>query len=220
MAEKAVKSGETVVIATKNAGKVKEFDHALRKLGKAAASLLDYPQIPDIVEDGDTFAANARIKAKTAGDALGVKVLADDSGLRVEALNGEPGVYSARYAGEGATDAENNAKLIAELNRLKEEGRLKPLGVLEDGSAMLSGAQFVCALALYDPATGHFVEAEGTVGGLITDRPHGSGGFGYDPHFWLPQLKRGMAELTKEEKQQISHRGDALGKLLPLFQDA
>lgn len=206
-----VLSGQSViVVATKNKGKVKEFAHALEKLGKGVSSLLDYPEIPDIPEDGDTFAANARIKAKAAGDALGVPALADDSGLRVEALGGRPGVYSARYAGEGATDSDNNAKLLRELSgigaTLGEE--------LPDGSKLLSRAQFVCALALYDPATGEFVEAEGTVDGVITDRPHGDGGFGYDPLFWLPQLGRGIAELTKEEKGAISHRGEALKALL------
>ncbi|MGG1635472.1 RdgB/HAM1 family non-canonical purine NTP pyrophosphatase [Paenibacillus sp. MCAF9] len=206
-----------IVVATKNAGKVKEFAHALQKLDKSVESLLDYPQIPDIVEDGDTFAANARIKAKTTGDILGVPVLADDSGLRVAALNGDPGVYSARYAGENATDGENNAKLIQELHQLAEHAEREEL---QDGSKILSKAQFVCALALYDPATGLFLESEGTVDGVITDNPHGNGGFGYDPLFWLPSLNRGMAELSKEEKQQISHRGDALRKLLPLLEQA
>lgn len=202
---------EQILIATKNAGKVKEFAHALQKLGKTVASLNDYPTFPDIVEDGDTFAANARIKAKTAGDEFQVPVLADDSGLRVEALNGAPGVYSARYAGEGATDADNNTKLIAELQQLERKDAAEPLA---DGTRLLSKAQFVCALALYDPATGQFVEAEGTVDGFIADRERGNGGFGYDPLFWLPKLGQAMAELSKEEKQQISHRGDALVQLV------
>lgn len=213
----SILSHAVIVVATKNAGKVKEFAHALQKLDKSVESLLDYPQIPDIVEDGDTFAANARIKAKTTGDILGVPVLADDSGLRVAALNGDPGVYSARYAGENATDGENNAKLIQELHQLADHAEREEL---QDGSKILSKAQFVCALALYDPATGLFLESEGTVDGVITDNPHGNGGFGYDPLFWLPSLNRGMAELSKEEKQQISHRGDALRKLLPLLEQA
>lgn len=212
--EDAAAGNDVIVVATKNAGKVKEFAHALEKLGKRVVSLHDFPEIPDIVEDGDTFAANARIKAKTTGDALGVPALADDSGLRVEALGGEPGVYSARYAGEGATDADNNAKLLGVLN---DAGASCSDERLADGSRQLSKAQFVCALALYDPATGEFVEAEGTVDGVITDKPHGNGGFGYDPLFWLPQLGRGMAELSKEEKGQISHRGEALKQLLPLL---
>lgn len=202
---------ETVVVATKNAGKVKEFAHALQKLGKSVVSLYDYPSIPDIVEDGDTFAANARLKAKATGDALGVPALADDSGLCVDALEGRPGVYSARYAGEGAADSANNEKLLQELGQIGAE---LPEYPVSDGSKALSRAQFVCALALYDPATGAFIEAEGTVDGIITDRPHGDGGFGYDPLFWLPQLGRGMAELSKEEKGAISHRGEALKVLM------
>lgn len=202
---------DTVVVATKNAGKVKEFAHALQKLGKSVVSLYDYPSIPDIVEDGDTFAANARLKAKATGDALGVPALADDSGLCVDALEGRPGVYSARYSGEGAADSANNEKLLQELGQIGAE---LPEYSVPDGSKALSRAQFVCALALYDPATGEFIEAEGMVDGIITDRPHGDGGFGYDPLFWLPQLGRGMAELSKEEKGAISHRGEALKVLM------
>jgi len=212
--------GDTIVIATKNAGKVREFAHALGKLGKSTASLLDYPQIGDIVEDGDTFAQNARIKAKTAGDALGVPVLADDSGLRVAALNGEPGVYSARYAGEHASDGDNNAKLLHELTAVAaaKPGGIEALDKLPDGSALLSPAQFVCALTLYSPATGEFLEVEGTVDGFISDRPHGTGGFGYDPLFWLKSLNCGIAELTTDEKGRISHRGAALDKLISVLQ--
>lgn len=205
-------SSEIILIATKNEGKVKEFAHAFAKLGKRVVSLNEYPDFADIVEDGDSFAANARIKAKAAGDAFQVPVLADDSGLSVAALAGAPGVYSARYSGEGATDSSNNAKLLAELNRL---ALTEAAEALEDGTRLLSRAQFVCVLALYDPATGEFMEAEGTVDGFIMDKPRGAGGFGYDPLFWLPTLARGMAQLSKEEKQQISHRGNALKKLLP-----
>ncbi|CAM3317486.1 XTP/dITP diphosphatase [Paenibacillus lupini] len=201
---------QPILIATKNQGKVKEFAHAFEKLGRTVVSLNDFPTFPDIVEDGDTFSANARIKAKAAGDAFQVTVLADDSGLRVASLDGAPGVYSARYAGEGAADADNNAKLLHELGKLNVDAA-EPLA---DGTRLLSKAQFVCVLALYDPATGEFIETEGTVDGFIADRPRGEGGFGYDPLFWLPQLGRSMAELSKEEKQAISHRGNALAKLI------
>lgn len=202
----------TIVIATKNVGKVKEFAHAFAKLGIEVKSLLDYPSIPDIVEDGDTFIANAKIKAKTAGDALGVPVLADDSGLAVDALNGEPGVYSARYAGEGASDAQNNEKLLAQL---ADKGARLDEQPLANGTSLLSPAQFQCALALYFPDNGQFMIAEGMVEGVIMDRPHGDGGFGYDPLFYVPKLGCSMAELSKEEKGKISHRGEALKQLLP-----
>lgn len=206
---------KTIVIATKNAGKVKEFAHAFAKLGIEVKSLLDFPEIPDIPEDGDTFIDNAKQKAETAGKALNVPVLADDSGLAVDALAGAPGVYSARYAGEGANDERNNRKLIAELEKLGASVN-EPL--LPDGSKLLSHASFCCALALYDPSNEQFIVAEGKVDGLITDRPHGDGGFGYDPFFYLPQLACSMAELTKEEKGKISHRGEALKQLVPIVE--
>lgn len=201
-----------IVIATKNEGKVKEFAHELGKLGFTVESLHQHPAVGEIVEDGLTFIENAKIKAKATGDLLGVPVLADDSGLSVAALGGAPGVYSARYSGEHATDANNNAKLISELVTL---GAASSSELLADGSALLSKAQFICALALYIPQSGQFITAEGFVDGVITDLPHGDGGFGYDPHFYVTELGRGMAELSKEEKNAISHRGEALRKLIP-----
>lgn len=213
----ALLSAGDVLIATKNKGKVQEFAHAFGKLGRGVTSLNDHPELPDIPENGVTFGENARTKAKTAGAALGVIALADDSGLRVMVLDGAPGVYSARYAGEGATDADNNAKLLRELESLGLEDAADPL---PDGTRLLSKAQFVCALALYDPATGQFIEAEGTVDGYIASSPRGGNGFGYDPLFWLPQLGRYMAELTKEEKQRISHRGAALAALMQTIEAA
>ncbi|WP_068615661.1 XTP/dITP diphosphatase [Paenibacillus tuaregi] len=195
---------KVIIVATKNQGKVKEFAHALSALG-TVRSMYDYPELPEVVEDGDTFAANARKKAKTVGDALGKPVLADDSGLCVDKLEGAPGVYSARYAGENATDQENNEKLIRELEKLSEgQDTEQPL---------LSPARFVCHLALYDPATGEFTEAEGSVEGMIMAEPAGSGGFGYDPLFYLPAYEKSMAQLTIQEKQAISHRGAALRQL-------
>lgn len=199
-------SKDVIIVATRNAGKVKEFAHALDFLGKQVLSMYDYPTLPDVVEDGDTFADNARKKAKTVGDALGQIVLADDSGLCVDRLDGEPGVYSARYAGMGATDEQNNMKLLAELEDLHlGEDTEQPL---------LSPAQFICHLALYDPATGQFVEATGSVDGWITSQAAGGGGFGYDPLFYLPEYEKTMAELTLNEKQAISHRGAALRSLV------
>ncbi|RAP77831.1 non-canonical purine NTP pyrophosphatase [Paenibacillus montanisoli] len=209
-------SGDTIVVATKNAGKVREFAHAFGKLGKQVVSMFDYPNLPEVVEDGTTFAENARKKARTVAEALGLPVLADDSGLEAAELGGAPGVYSARYSGEGATDARNNAKLLAELAAVAERRDRAGQGLeqLSDGTKLLSEARFVCALALYDPGTGEFVESEGFVSGCIMDSPRGDGGFGYDPLFYLKQQGRGIAELTTEEKQAISHRGSALSSLL------
>ncbi|MFB8377278.1 XTP/dITP diphosphatase [Paenibacillus taichungensis] len=195
-----------IIVATRNAGKVREFAHAFAPLGKEVKSMFDFPELPDVVEDGVTFAENAWKKAKTVGDALGLPVLADDSGLCVDLLDGDPGVYSARYAGEGATDAKNNAKLLEALESLKSgEDTEQPL---------LSPASFVCALVLYDPATGHKYEAEGTAKGWITAEAAGGGGFGYDPLFYVPEYEMTMAELTLEQKQAISHRGNALRALV------
>lgn len=194
-----------IIVATRNQGKVREFAHALEFLGKPVKSMYDYPEVPEIVEDGETFADNARKKAKTAGDLLGQPVLADDSGLCVDRLDGDPGVYSARYAGEGASDEDNNQKLLMELEKQQQgEDTEQPL---------LSTARFVCHLALYDPATGQFTEASGTVEGWITSEPAGGGGFGYDPLFFLPEYGKTLAELTLEEKQAVSHRGAALREL-------
>ncbi|SDX39625.1 RdgB/HAM1 family non-canonical purine NTP pyrophosphatase [Paenibacillus sp. CF384] len=207
-----MKQGDTVVVATRNAGKVREFAHAFGKLGMQVVSMFDYPNLPDVVEDGATFAENARKKAKTVAQALGLPVLADDSGLQVARLGGEPGVYSARYSGEGATDARNNEKLLRELARITADD--SGLERLADGTTLLSEANFICTLALYDPVTGTFIESEGLVDGSIMDRPRGNGGFGYDPLFYLKSQSKGMAELTTEEKQAISHRGTALAELL------
>ncbi|MUG67742.1 XTP/dITP diphosphatase [Paenibacillus campinasensis] len=207
-----LKLGDTLIVATRNQGKVKEFSHAFAAFGTSVKSMYDYPELPDVVEDGATFAENAYKKAKAVGDALGLSVLADDSGLCVDALNGEPGVYSARYAGEHGNDEENNNKLLAELEKLKlGEDTEQPL---------LSTARFVCALVLYDPASGTKIETEGTVEGWITSEPAGCGGFGYDPLFYLPSHEKTMAELSVEEKQEISHRGAALRQLVAQLQES
>ncbi|MNB82562.1 dITP/XTP pyrophosphatase [compost metagenome] len=195
-------SGGILIVATKNKGKVREFQHAFAPLGLTVKSMFDYPELPDVVEDGHTFAENALKKSKAVGEALGLPVLSDDSGLCVDALDGQPGVYSARYAGEGAQDEENNLKLLSELERMKQGE--------DTGQPLLSAARFVCALSLYDPADGSELTAEGTVEGWITSEPAGAGGFGYDPLFYLPEHEKTMAELTLEEKQKISHRGTAL----------
>lgn len=197
---------EVVVVATRNMGKVREFRHALEPLGKEVRSLHEYPEAPEVVEDGATFAENAYKKAKEIGDFLNLPVLADDSGLCVDMLGGAPGIYSARYAGEHGNDAANNAKLLDELMRLRQGD--------DTEQPLLSPARFVCALAMYDPATGRSLESEGDVKGWITAETAGAGGFGYDPLFFVPQYERTMAELSVEEKQRISHRFAALSELL------
>lgn len=200
----------SIVIATRNKGKAEEFRTLLSPLGIEVLSLLDLPDaaVPETVEDGDTFAANAEKKARTAALALGQPALADDSGLCVDALNGEPGVYSARYAGETADDARNNAKLLQELAaRAAERPNV-------EGAEALSTARFECVLALYIPSTGETVFAEGSCEGVVIAEPRGEGGFGYDPLFYVPELGKTLAELSREEKNRISHRGQALRKFV------
>ncbi|NMO95274.1 XTP/dITP diphosphatase [Paenibacillus lemnae] len=200
-------TGETLIVATRNPGKVKEFSHAFAPFGWSVKSMFDYPELPDVVEDGNTFSDNAYKKAKTIGDALGMPVLADDSGLCVDALGGDPGVYSARYAGEHGDDVANNDKLLTELSRLRTSD------ASNENERMLSPAQFVCVLVLYDPLSGEHVETRGTADGWITSEPQGDGGFGYDPLFYLKQYGKTMAQLTLDEKQAVSHRGHALRQL-------
>ncbi|TVY11868.1 XTP/dITP diphosphatase [Paenibacillus cremeus] len=201
--------GPEVLIATRNAGKVKEFVPMFEAKGIAVKSLLDYPELPDIVEDGDTFAANALIKARTIAERLGVPVVADDSGLCVDRLGGAPGVYSARYAGEPSNDAANNRKLLEELAKVEADA------ALQDGSDArgLSPARFVCAMALVDAEGRVVAEAEGACEGVIIGEPRGERGFGYDPLFYIPELGQTMAELTLEAKNERSHRGQAIRRL-------
>ncbi|RKP54205.1 XTP/dITP diphosphatase [Cohnella endophytica] len=208
-----IKSGDTILLATRNRGKSKEFREAFGKLGILVKDLHDIEGIPDIEETGETFADNAFLKAKAVADIVGFAVLADDSGLCVDELNGAPGVYSARYAGEEANDANNNAKLLRELKRLEDAGELKG----QADVTQLSAARFMCALVLYDPADESKLQAEGSVEGQILREAKGEGGFGYDPLFWLPERGKSMAELAPEEKNAISHRGNALRKLLTLI---
>lgn len=186
-----------LIIATKNKGKLKEFESMLAPLGFSVTSLLDYPEIPDVEETGLTFAENASIKAMTMARYFQKPVIADDSGLCVDALSGQPGVHSARYAGVEKDDTKNNEKLIHELKHVKEEART---------------ARFHCALILAYP-DGKEEVFEGTCEGVITTEPKGSNGFGYDPLLLIPSKGKTMAELTMEEKNEISHRKKAIQQL-------
>ncbi|MDQ0878067.1 XTP/dITP diphosphohydrolase [Paenibacillus sp. V4I3] len=205
-----------VVIATRNEGKVKEFEKLFGAKGYKVRCLTDYTDLPEIVESGTTFAENARIKAQIISAHLHVPVLADDSGLCVAVLNGEPGVYSARYAGENATDADNNAKL---LQALSEVGSVDGLPADAEHPKLLSEASFVCALTLIDPVANEVIEAEDSCRGYIIGEERGESGFGYDPLFYIPALGRTMAELTMEEKNEMSHRAKALRMFLDRLPD-
>ncbi|MEX1029554.1 MAG: non-canonical purine NTP pyrophosphatase [Paenibacillaceae bacterium] len=208
-------SSAKLVIATTNKGKLKEFVQRLEGMDKEIYSLSDFIDVPSVVEDGHTFIENAEKKARIIGNALNMISLADDSGLSVDALDGQPGVYSARYAGEHASDQDNVDKLLRELHLLHaagySEGPVKPLHPL--GYKLLSPAHFACALVLYDPSSDKLIRVEGTCSGWIIDHPCGDNGFGYDPIFYLPEFGRTAAELSIAEKQKISHRGKALDRL-------
>ncbi len=184
----------TVVFASSNAGKIKELQ-ALLGEGWVVKSAKDFPEIPEVDEDADTFEGNSAKKARTFAKATGLWALADDSGLVVDALDGRPGVYSARYA---PTEPERIQKLLAEL---------------KDVPAQKRTARFVCVLCLASPA-GDERFTRGTCEGAIGVAPKGTHGFGYDPVFELPNGKT-MSELTREEKSALSHRGHAFRAMLP-----
>lgn len=190
-----------IIIATKNAGKVKDFETLFSPKGFKVKSLLDFPEIEDVEETGVTFADNATLKAEAISSALNKLVIADDSGLAIDALNGEPGVYSARYAGENKDDNANIEKVLQKLNDVPFEKRT---------------ARFHCALAIAVPGKRTEI-VEGTCEGHILEEKRGENGFGYDPIFFVEKWRCSMAELSKEQKNQISHRANALKKLAPLI---
>lgn len=187
----------TIVIATRNSGKAKEFAALFAKEGYQIKTLLDYPDLPDVEETGMTFEENARLKAETIAQLLQQPVLADDSGLVVDALNGMPGIFSARFAGERKSDAANNAKLLHELTNVPDEQRT---------------AHFHCTLVFAAPQKESLV-VEADWDGRIARIPQGDNGFGYDPLFIVPGYDKTSAELTSEEKNKISHRGMAVKEL-------
>lgn len=183
-----------LVVATTNRGKLKEIGKLLEGIPVTLLSLADFSSFPEVDEDGDTFEANAVKKALSAARATGLPALADDSGLLVDALGGLPGVRSARFAGELASDAENNEKLLRELAGIPGEARR---------------AAFHCVIALCCP-DGSCHTFRGELPGLVIDSPRGSEGFGYDPLFLVPAYDKTLAELSLEVKNAISHRGKAL----------
>ncbi|NLO97255.1 MAG: XTP/dITP diphosphatase [Peptococcaceae bacterium] len=212
-----------ILLATRNKGKVDELAELIAKSGlttggytsvaggqangpKAGFSILslnDFPDLPEIEESGLTFAENALHKARVAFGHTKIMTLADDSGLEVDALNGAPGVYSARYAGEPKDDERNIQKLLADLQGVPEEART---------------ARFRCSLAVIIPDGREYL-LEGVVEGRILQEKKGKGGFGYDPVFYLPELGKTMAELEMEEKNTISHRAQAFRQLIPLLEE-
>ncbi|MCI8373835.1 MAG: XTP/dITP diphosphatase [Lachnospiraceae bacterium] len=185
---------DKIIFATGNEGKMKEIRLILADLGAEILSLKDAGIDMEIAEDGKTFEENAVIKAKAVMKATRALVLADDSGLEIDYLHGEPGVYSARYLGEDTSYRIKNQNLIDRLEGVPEEERT---------------ARFVCVIAAAFP-DGRVLTARGTIEGIIGYEERGEGGFGYDPIFWLPEYGCSTAELTMEKKNELSHRGKAL----------
>jgi XTP/dITP diphosphohydrolase len=186
-----------VIIATKNPGKAREFEQIFTPRGIVVKTLLDFPEIPDVEETGTTFEENAILKADAVSRALNKMVIGDDSGLMVDALEGRPGIYSARYAGEPKNDQANTNKLLNELTGIPDDRR---------------SARFYCALAVAVPNQKP-ITVSGTCEGRILEEQRGSNGFGYDPVFYVPEKGLAMAELSSDEKNKISHRANALKKL-------
>lgn len=197
-----------LILASNNSKKIKEMKEILKDLNVEVKSLENENINIDVIEDGKTFEENAKKKAKEIYEFLldrgdnNFIVLADDSGLAVDYLNGEPGIYSARYAGEHGNDAKNNEKLLRKLDSLSKEKR---------------GAKFICQLALFTEQ-GEYYKVTGEVNGYIIEELHGEGGFGYDPLFFYEPLNKTFAELTADEKNEISHRGVALKELKQIIQ--
>lgn len=186
-----------IVLATRNRHKGEELMALLGDLGITIRTLADFPDAPDVDEDGATCAANAVKKAREIAHATGMVAVADDTGLEVEALGGRPGVYAARYAGEQATYEDNCRKLLQELAGVPTQKRT---------------AKFLTVAAIADP-TGQVQVTQGILEGRITDEPIGDRGFGYDPVFFLPELGKTLAELTPEEKNGLSHRAKAFANM-------
>jgi XTP/dITP diphosphohydrolase len=186
---------QILVLASTNKGKTRELQERLQGYPVDIKNLSDFGPIPEVIEDGETFDDNAYKKASFTARVLGYPALADDSGLCVEALGGAPGVYSARYAGEDATDQDNVDKLLERMNN--EENRK---------------AAFECVISIAVP-TGAALTYEGRCEGVLTREPAGDNGFGYDPLFFFPELDKTFAQLSMAEKAKVSHRGKALQEI-------
>lgn len=193
--------GATIVVATANQGKAREFRELLQDLDVDIKTLQDFPGLHLPPETGKTFTENATFKARVVAGCTGLPSLGDDSGLEVDFLQGAPGVYSARFAGEPSDDRRNNIKLLELLEGVPWERRI---------------ARFRCALALVLPGGATYL-AEGTVEGIIALEPRGDHGFGYDPLFYLPEYGKTLAELGEESKNKLSHRARAIRNLWPVL---
>ncbi|MBS4194865.1 XTP/dITP diphosphatase [Lederbergia citri] len=198
-----MKVKKQVIIATKNKGKAKEFEELFSALNVETLTLLDLDNAPDVEETGNTFEENATIKAEAISNMTGKIVIADDSGLVIDELDGRPGIYSARYAGEHKNDEENIDKVLLEMKDVPDKKRT---------------ARFFCALAVSGPNMDTMVVTGKCEGKILTERK-GANGFGYDPIFFAIDPGKPMAELSSEEKNKISHRAAALNNLKPIINE-
>ncbi|GKT03468.1 XTP/dITP diphosphatase [Furfurilactobacillus sp. WILCCON 0119] len=191
---------DAIVIATNNAGKAAEYKERMAPLNIKVLTLADFPDVKVPEENGTSFAENAQIKADALAKLVELPIIADDSGLQVDALNGQPGIHSARYAGDH-DDAANNAKLLAAMDNVPDAERT---------------ANFHTTIVAVKP-NGKRLVVSGDVSGLILREPHGTDGFGYDPLFYVAEKKKTFAELTTAEKNEVSHRGRAIASLMEQF---
>lgn len=189
-----------LVLSSRNRKKAQEISEILAPHGLAVVSVAEFPEVGEIIEDGATFAENAAKKASEPARQIGCWVIGEDSGLMVDALQGRPGIYSARYSGPAATDASNNQLLQQELARVPLEQRT---------------AGYICSVALADPTGTIRLRAEGTCRGIMITEPRGSNGFGYDPYFMIPEYHRTFGELSATVKHQLSHRARAFARFIP-----
>lgn len=195
-------SSRTIVLASRNKKKTQEVSEILASAGFTVIPVTSFPDVAEVEEDGQTFAENAAKKASQVAIHLKQWVIGEDSGLMVDALNGAPGIYSARYSGPEATDERNNAKLIAELSSIPDDRR---------------GAGYVCSVALANPQGEIRIACEGTCRGRILREAGGAGGFGYDPYFLIPEYHQTFGQLSSVVKHRLSHRARAFARFIPLL---
>lgn len=195
-------SERTIVLSSRNKKKTQEVAEILAPVGFRVIAVTEFPGVAEVDEDGLTFAENAAKKATQVAREIGQWVIGEDSGLMVDALGGAPGIYSARFSGEDATDAKNNARLMQELADVPDEKR---------------GAGYICSIALSNPAGDVLVAVEGTCRGRILREASGSGGFGYDPYFLIPEYHQTFGQLSSVVKHRLSHRARAFARFIPLL---
>lgn len=193
---------KTIVLSSRNKKKTREVAEILAPAGIQVIPVTEFASVPEVEETGSTFAENAALKASQVAQALGQWVIGEDSGLQVDALNGAPGIYSARFSGPSATDESNNRKLIELLDGIPDDRR---------------GAGYVCSVALSDPTGAIRIACEGTCRGRILNMASGEGGFGYDPWFLIPEYHQSFGQLSSVVKHRLSHRARAFEKFLRLL---